>query len=414
MLTKGEFDLLKKTKVLAMVVSLIVLCGLVWTPIMSATTLVVWESSDYEENYVKKMGELYFKETGIKIEVYPVDQLQQSDKLALDGPAGKGADIVAWPHDKIGQTVEQGLLWEIPESKVNLEDYTDAAVQAMRYKGELYGIPYAMESLALIYNKDLYPQIPETFDELIEVALEIHDPSKNKYGFMFNMEDFYFAYGFFGGYGAYVFKETDDGLDTDDIGLANDGAIQAAEYLKSLRDLGLIPEGTTQEVIDGLFIEGNLAFQINGPWNYPLYEKSNINYGVVPMPKLSNGEYPQTFIGVKGYYVSAFSEYQEEALDFIKWLTSKENSYEHYLSTSIIPARDDVAEMPEFLDNESFGAFALQASRGVPMPNVPEMMQVWDPAADAINFILKGQVPVESVLPLSVEQIKENIRMMKQ
>ncbi|HBL36156.1 MAG TPA: ABC transporter substrate-binding protein, partial [Firmicutes bacterium] len=55
----------------------------------------------------------------------------------------------------------------------------------------------------------------------------------------------------------------------------------------------------------------------------------------------------------------------------------------------------------------------IQASRSIPMPNIPEMMQVWDPAANAIQFILRNQGTAEVVLPICVEQIKENIMMMK-
>jgi arabinogalactan oligomer/maltooligosaccharide transport system substrate-binding protein len=379
-----------------------------------ATKLVVWESSGPEEKFVKELGAIYTKETGIEIEVFPIDQLSQGDKLALDGPAGKGADVVVWPHDRIGQSVEQGILWEFPESKIDLNEYTKSAVDAMRYQGKLYGIPYAMESVALVYNKDLIPEVPETFDELIAIAKKINNPKKNKYGFMFDLTDFYFAYVFFGGFDSYVFKETKKGLDVDDIGLANAGGIKAAQYLKSFRDSGLVPEGTSKDVINGLFADGNLAAQINGPWAYPQYEEAGVNYGIAPLPKLSNGKYPQTFIGVKGYYISAFSKNKEEALKFIQWLTTKENSFKHYKSSSIIPARDDVVKMPEFQDNLAFKAFAIQASRGVPMPNVPEMMQVWDPAANAITFILQGQAPADVVLPICVDQIKENIKMMKQ
>ncbi|HBR28673.1 MAG TPA: hypothetical protein DD734_07565 [Firmicutes bacterium] len=401
----------KRIVVMALLLGLVLLFAP--TLCLSANKLVVWESSGPEEEWVRKMGELYTKETGIVIEVHPVDQLSQPDKLALDGPAGKGADVVVWPHDKLGQTIEQGLLMELPEAKLDLSKFTGSAVEAMKYQGKLYGIPYALEALALVYNKDLLPQVPETFDELIAFAKKFNNPKQNKYGFMFDMGDFYFAYGFFGGFGGYVFKDTANGLDPDDIGLANAGSIQAAKYLKSFRDSGLIPEGTTKDVIGGLFLEGNLMAQINGPWAYAEYEEAGLNYAVAPLPKLSNGRYPQTFIGVKGYYVSAFSKNQEEALKFIQWLTSKENSFKHYEDTTIIPTRDDVIKMPEFKENTTIQAFAIQASRSIPMPNIPEMMQVWDPAANAIQFILRNQGTAEVVLPICVEQIKENIMMMK-
>jgi arabinogalactan oligomer/maltooligosaccharide transport system substrate-binding protein len=401
----------RKVMLMALVLGLVAL--LAPTLCLGATKLVVWESSGPEEQWVRKMGELYYKETGIEIEVHPVDQLSQSDKLALDGPAGKGADIVVWPHDKLGQTIEQGLLWELPEDKLDLSNFTASAIDAMRYQGRLYGIPYAVEALALVYNPDLLPEVPETFDELIAIAKKFNNPRKNQWGFMFDMLDFYFAYGFFGGYGAYVFKDTGSGLDPDDIGLANEGAIQAVKYLKNLRDTGLIPEGTTKDIINGLFIEGNLMAHINGPWAYAEFEEAGAKYAVAPLPKLNNGNYPQTFIGVKGYYVSAFSNQKEEALKFILWLTNKENSFKHYQDTTIIPSREDVINMPEFQKNKTIQAFAIQATRSIPMPNIPEMREVWDPMANAITFVLRNNGIPEEILPLSVEQIKEGIMMMK-
>ena len=40
--------------------------------------------------------------------------------------------------------------------------------------GQLWGLPkYAFNSVALIYNKDLLPEVPATFEELVEVGKEL-------------------------------------------------------------------------------------------------------------------------------------------------------------------------------------------------------------------------------------------------
>lgn len=399
-------------KVVMLLVLMVLVLGLSFN--VEATKLVVWESSGTEEEFVKLVGEKYTEETGVEIEVVAIDQLSQSDKLALDGPAGKGADIVAWPNDAIGKTVEQGLLWPLPEDKLNLDGYTESAVRAVRYKGKLYGLPYAMETVAIIYNKDLISEIPATFDEFLEKVLELNKPNEQQYGFMGQIWKLYHIFGFISAYGGYVFKETENGLDVNDIGLATEGAIKAVKLIKTFRTSGLMPEGITDDIFDGLFQEGKLAAQISGPWAFGNYKEADINYGIAPFPKLDNGEYPHTLIGVKAYYISAFSEQKEEALKFIKWLTNKENSFKHYQEAAIIPSRDDVISLPEFQENEDLRAFAIQARRGIPMPNIPEMMQVWDPVENTLPFIFKGQISPEEVLPIMVEQIKENIEQMKQ
>ena len=36
--------------------------------------------------------------------------------------------------------------------------FSESAVQALTYDGQLYGLPYVTESIALIYNKKLMPR----------------------------------------------------------------------------------------------------------------------------------------------------------------------------------------------------------------------------------------------------------------
>lgn len=394
--------------------SLIILLVLICTlsaNVLAGTKLVIWESPGPETKFLNAVKDEFTEETGIEVEVVPLDQLDQAAKLSLDGPAGRGADIVVWPHDRIGQSVLEGIIAPLDLSADFLDHYIDSSIDAMKYGGQIYGIPYALETVALIYNKDLLPNVPNTMETLLTIAKEM--TTKEQYGFLYEVNDFYFTYGFLSGYGGYVFKQTADGLDVEDIGLANPGAIQGAELLIRFRKEGLIPEGTTANVSDGLFCEGKVATVLNGPWKFAEFNEAGVNYGIAPLPKLSNGNYPTTFIGVKGYYISSFSKNKDAALRFISWLTSKEIAFKHYQMNAIIPTNKEILEMPEFKEDENFLAFATQASRGVPMPNVPEMRQVWDPMKNAITLFLNEEASPEVALELAVEQILENIWEMK-
>lgn len=377
----------------------------------AATKLVIWESQGPETEFLNAVKGQFTKSTGIEVEVVGIDQLAQAAKLALDGPAGKGADIVVWPHDRLGQAVEEGIIAPLSLSKDFWAQYTDQTIAAMTYKGKIYGVPYSLETPALIYNKKLLPVVPNTMDALFTVAKE--KTKGGKYGFLYVSTDFYFSYAFLGGYGGYVFKQTKDGLDVNNIGLANKGSIDGANLIKKFRTTGLIPEGTDYGVMDGLFKEGKVAAIINGPWSFAEYKKAKIDYGIAPLPKLSNGKYPQTFIGVKGYYVSAFSKNKDAAIKFIQFLTSKEMSWKHHQMNAIIPTHKAVLDMPEFKQNKDLVAFATQASRGIPMPNCPEMGQIWDPMKNAITYILNGQATPQAALQQAVEIIQENIEEMK-
>ncbi|GFP36304.1 arabinogalactan oligomer / maltooligosaccharide transport system substrate-binding protein, partial [Candidatus Hakubella thermalkaliphila] len=90
--------------------------------------------------------------------------------------------------------------------------------------------PIGIETYALLYNKDLVDELPETWDELIEFAAEFNDIPNNRFGFMMEPANFYYVYAFIGGHGGYVFG--DGNTNPDDIGLNNAGAIEGAKFLQ--------------------------------------------------------------------------------------------------------------------------------------------------------------------------------------
>lgn len=80
---------------------------------------------------------------------------QQLEKLRLDGPAGIGPDVLVIPNDQLGGAVVQGLLSPLSVDQAKQDAFTPASINAFRMDNALYGIPKAVETLVLIYNKDL-------------------------------------------------------------------------------------------------------------------------------------------------------------------------------------------------------------------------------------------------------------------
>ena len=80
-----------------------------------------------------------------------------------------------------------------------------------------------------------------------------------------------------------------------------------------------------------------------------------------------------------------------------------------FRETGEIPPRKDLLEDPVIKDDPVVNGFAQQASRGTPMPNVPEMGQVWEPIGNAITFVAQ-----EKALDDAVKMIREKIQAQKQ
>lgn len=66
-------------------------------------------------------------------------------------------------------------------------------------------------------------------------------------------------------------------------------------------------------------------------------------------------------------------------------------------------------EDPIIKDNEAAKAVATQSENGIPMPNIPEMQEVWKPAGDALQLVVTDKEAPKAALDSAVKQIKGNI-----
>ncbi|WP_044748748.1 extracellular solute-binding protein [Bacillus alveayuensis] len=373
--------------------------------------LVVWEDTKKGvalEPAIKAFEEKY----GIKVEYKEVEMAtKQRDQLRLDGQAGTGPDVITVPHDQIGQLVTEGLIQEIKVEQEVLNRFTESSIQAQMYDGKLYGLPKATETPVFIYNKKLMDKAPETMDELYEFAKGF--TKGEQYGFLALWDNFYFAHGVIGGMGGYVFNNDGGKLDPSNLGLNNDGAVKGTEYIQKWYKEGLFPKGIIGEnggsAMDGLFNEGKVASVMNGPWAFQAMKDAGIDIGVAPMPKLPNGEPVKTFMGVKGWHVSAFSKHPEWATKLIEFITNEENAKIRFELTQEIPPVKLLIEDPIIANNEGAKAVAIQSQYAIPMPNIPEMAEVWGPMATALQLVANQKAEPKKALDEAVKTIKTNI-----
>ncbi len=110
----------------------------------------------------------------------PYEQYQQ--KLAAAAPAGQGPDVVNLYYGWLGKYTQSGYLQELPTSAfpaATLEKDFFPVVQGAKLQGKYWGVPTAVRTLALFYNKDLFSasgvdpnKPPTTWEEFVDVALK--------------------------------------------------------------------------------------------------------------------------------------------------------------------------------------------------------------------------------------------------
>ncbi len=369
-------------------------------------TLIIWESEGAELAFMRAAADKYMEtHPDVSFEFQAVGHTDAVQKLELDGPAGTAADLFAAPHDKLGQMLAGKLIVANPNADEVKNNFVDAAGTALSKDGTLWGYPAAIETCALFYNKEFISEAPKTWEELVNFAKTFNNPAIDKYALVWEVAAPYYNYMFSSAYGAQLFGA--DGNDPAAHNINTPEAVKGLQYFASLKDqiLPINADDMTYDFCNGMFVDKKTAaMYITGPWAVKSIKEAGINAGVAPLPSLPEKDVPATsFSGVRGLFVSAFSEKQEAAHDFANFLLTKEMQELRYEMTNTIPARKDIE-----IADEIYAGILAQAAYAKPMPSLPQMDAYWTSMNAAYRNIWNGadiQTELDTAAQ-SVEAIK--------
>ncbi len=353
--------------------------------------LLIW-ADDTRAPVFLELAEQFEAEFGVPVEVAEIAFGDIRDQLLVAGPAGEGPDILIGAHDWLGQLVVNGAV--APIDLAGLEDqFTEPALNAFTFEGQLYGVPYATENIALVRNVDLVPEAPTTWQEVRAISEELQASGEAEYALVLQTGDTYHNFPVISAFGGYIFGRTDDGaFDVSDIGLASEGGLAAAEWLGGMYQDGLMPTNVDSDVAFALFEEGTTAMLVTGPWFSQRITETGVNYSIDPLPGAEGiSEQGAPFLGAQGVFISAFSDNQLLAEEFVYgFFATEETMQALYDQDPRIPAWVSV----DTTTDPNAEAFLAAGTNAIPMPAIPEMGAVWGAAGDALNLISQGEDPV--------------------
>lgn len=373
------------------------------TQLPTGQKLRVWTYMQTETPTLKEYAKKWGEKTGNEVDlIYQTANMQQ---FAQAAHSSSGPDVVyGIANDNVATFATAGLVKEVPSGTIDESAFTPAAVSACRVDGKPYSVPIAIESIALFYNTDKVQTPPETFGDLVTEA-------QQKGGFMFDASNFYYVYGFLRAEGGYVFQNSNDKYDVEDIGLDNDGAKKAYSFLNDLvNKYHLMKPDITGDVAKSSFQNGKLAFYIGGPWDVGGFTTAGTHFKVAPLPTL-DGNPLKTAVGTQVAFVSEKTKNESLAWDFIRYM-GDESALALYKAGSRIPAKLSMQQEPEIQNDENTAAFIKQAAVGEPMPTLPQISQIWTPAQNNIKLIFTGKQTVDQASENIVKQFKQGIATM--
>lgn len=367
-------------------------------------TLTIWVDAG-RVKAVTALGKKFTEKYNVPVAVQEMGFGDVRDQLKIAGPAGEGPDLIIGAHDWLGELVTNGLL-EPLDLGDKAKNFDPVSLQAMSYNGKLYGMPYAVEAIALIYNKDLVPTPPTTWDELKAIAKKLQDEKKVDQGYVLQQGDPYHTYPIISGFGGYVFGKNPDGsYNPNDLGLDNPGALAAAEEIDSMVKSGLLRKDVTFEVMSTLFKSGKAAMMITGPWILTDLRSAKVNYGITKIPLMKNKARP--FVGVQGFMVSAFGKNKLLAQTFLTEYIATDDAMQ--MLYEAVPNGPAWLPIRAKMTDPDLKAFAASAADGDPMPAIPQMSAVWEAWGKAITLIFQQQQAPDQAMKDAAKTIREKI-----
>ena len=210
----------------------------------------------------------------------------------------------------------KGVLAELKPEDIGWksEDFWPGAMKSVTWEGKTYGIPTNNETMALIYNADIFQRAgldpshpPETWDDVVAYSKQIHDKlGVAGYGLVARVNAGNTPYRFMPqlwGYGGGVFDEADPSPKLEEIRLNSPESKRAlqASYDMYVRDQSVPVSALTNQQADNqpLFLAGQLGMMISHPSDYnvmlDLQKKAtgedaakaqtvidNMRYGLIP------------------------------------------------------------------------------------------------------------------------------------
>jgi len=378
-----------------------------------ATTLTIWADGERTPLLLELAPEVE-AELGITLDVVEIGLGDARDQLLVAGPVGEGPDILIIPHDSLGLLVANAAI--VPLDLAGFEDlFYPAALNLFTYEGEIWGMPYATENVALVRNTELIPEAPATWQEVTALAEEMStmtsDSGEPVYAFLMHTGDAYHAFPVNSAFGGYIFGRTEEGgFNVADIGLNSVGGLEAAEWMGEMYANDYMVPNVDNDVVFSLFEDGRLGMFVTGPWFSQRIVDTGIPYSIDPLPGAEGGlEVGAPFSGGQGFVISAFSDKQLLAEAFLLDFVATPEFMQAIF--------DQGGRPPAFVEvdtsaDANIPGFIAAGANAIPMPAIPEMGAVWAAAGDATTLISTGADPVDTYNN-AVSQIGQAIQLVQ-
>lgn len=281
----------------------------------------------------------------IQIDVQSMAWDQLFTKIDLALSKGSGPDLITLPADRIIENADKILkpINDLVKTNFNKSDFDSSLWNLTIYNGKQYGIPLDTHPYVLYYRKDIFDKNkikisndkPMTKEEFLKIGEKLTNKSSGTYGFVFKDLGVHAVWDTWS-----IFVQTGGqiwGKDGENPQLNSNDMINTISFLRSLQGKISPDQLVDWQTAYTMFVNGKAAMLMHGSWLIPALKKVNIPWGVTMVPQIFNNEKAFANMHLFGF-TRLDKKRTDAALEFVKWVETKDKALEWGLGSGNVPA----------------------------------------------------------------------------
>lgn len=331
-----------------------------------------------------------------------------STKIKAAFAAGTLPALAQAFENNIALYLEADALMPLDDVITDLDQLNPLFVNAVRFDGKLYGLPFNKSVQILYYNRDLLKkhglEVPRTLEGFIETARKL-SAAEGEPVYWFRPDTSTFSYWFFNMGGSYL----------------KDGklVVNSPEAVKALETMvNGVKDGWAKAITSGYinqnFGKGVYGFSTDTSAGYSYYLKAaKFDLGIATLP--GSGDKPGLGL-VQGTDLIIFQDVSDAAKklagEFINFVSSPKAQALFSAATGYVPvnlkAIDEPALQDHLMDNPDFKVVIEQANYAAFEPAIAEWEQIrFDILGQAIKEAVLGKASPQEALDKAQKQVED-------
>lgn len=343
-------------------------------------------------------------DTGVGVTVEVMERAEMLNHWSGEPDAPDDPDIFIMSANWLEQN---GVLLAPVELGSQSGEFVGFTINLFTRDEQILGVPYMIETIALVRNTDIVPDAPQTWSEVVDICQSLHESGTMDQPFALPDAENYHTFPLISAFGGYLYGTNPDGsFNPADIGLDSPGTIAALDLLAGMSSSGLLTTGLDWESAHQAFEDGNAAFIITGVWANARLKNSGVPYAVSRLPKGTETASP--FVHVAGFVISRNSRHMDAAQAFLV------NYIANEATMQAIAQYNDIALPTHFLvldrlEDPTLLGFAQAAANGQRYPPEGLVNPTWDIWSEMTQTVRDGTRTPEEAAQTAADRLRAEL-----